>query len=98
MTVLALVCDAWCHYSRLDLREIEPPPLPAGCVRIEVHYAAVSRGQMLVMEGRYQRKPPRPFSPGSEIAGIVLEAAPDVQHLRPGDRVAAAIDWGGYAE
>lgn len=98
MSVRALVCDAWCHYSQLSLREVEPPAMRAGCVRVRVCYAAVSHGQRVVMEGRYQRKPPRPFSPGSEIAGIVLEVAPDVRHLRPGDRVAAAIDWGGYAQ
>lgn len=48
--------------------------------------------------GTYQRKPPLPFVPGTEISGIVLEVAPDISGLRPGDRVAAALDRGGYAE
>jgi NADPH2:quinone reductase len=52
----------------------------------------------LVTEGRYQRKPPLPFSPGTEIAGVIDAVAPDVTHLQPGDRVCAGIDWGGHAE
>lgn len=94
----AIVCEQWCHYSELQLAQVEPPRLPTGCVRIRVHYACVTFGQTLVVEGRYQRKPPHPFTPGSEVSGVVLEVAPDVGGLKVGDRVAAAIDWGGYAE
>jgi NADPH2:quinone reductase len=94
----AVVCDRWCHYSELKLLDVAPPALPAGCVRIRVHHACVTFGQTLVVEGRYQRKPPHPFSPGSEVSGVVIETAPDVTAFQAGDRVAAAIDWGGYAE
>ena len=52
----------------------------------------------LVTEGRYQRKPPLPFSPGTEIAGVIDAVAPDVSHLAVGNRVCAGIDWGGHAE
>lgn len=94
----AVLCERWCHYSELALREVTPAPLSSGCVRIRVHYAAVTFGQTLVVQGKYQRKPPDPFSPGCEISGVVSEAAADVTGLAIGDRVAAAIDWGGYAE
>jgi NADPH2:quinone reductase len=81
--------------------EIEDVPVPApgpGQVRIAVHYAGMSFATSLVTEGRYQRKPPLPFSPGTEIAGVIDEVGPDVTHLKPGDRVCAGIDWGGHAE
>jgi NADPH2:quinone reductase len=94
----AVVCDRWCHYSELQLRDMPRPSLPPGCVRIQVHYACVTFGQTLVVQGKYQRKPPHPFSPGSEISGVVTEVAPGVTGFAPGDRVAAAIDWGAYAE
>jgi NADPH2:quinone reductase len=51
-----------------------------------------------VVAGKYQRKPPLPFVPGTEVAGVVREVASDVTAFRPGDRVVAALDWGGYAE
>ena len=72
--------------------------LGAGQVRIGVHYAGVSFATALVTTGRYQRRPPRPFSPGTEIAGTVLEVAQGVTQVAAGDRVCAVIDWGGHAE
>ena len=94
----ALLCEQWCHYKDLACTTIAPPALRAGCIRIAVHYATVSFGQLLVVAGKYQRKPPLPFVPGTEIAGIVTAVADDVSEFRPGDRVVAGIDWGGYAE
>ena len=91
----AVMCRRWCHYGELQLEDVPAPPLPPGCVRIRVHYACVTFGQTLVVEGRYQRKPPHPFSPGSEVSGIVAEVAPDVTGFIVGDRVAAPIHWGG---
>lgn len=95
----AYLCEKWVHYSELKLRDDVPPPvLSAGQVRIAVHYATAGFGQTLVIAGKYQRKPPLPFVPGTEISGVVMEVAPDVNGFAPGDRVAAALDWGGYAE
>ncbi len=94
----AVICHAWSGYRGLSLEAVSPPPMRAGCVRIAVHYATVSFGQLLVVAGTYQRRPPLPFTPGTEVAGIVLEVAPDVQGFAPGDRVAASLDWGGYAD
>ncbi len=94
----ALFCEQWCHYQDLRYTELESPPLRPGCVKIAVHYATVSFGQMLVVAGKYQRKPPLPFVPGTEVAGIVVAVADDVSGFAPGDRVAAGLDWGGYAQ
>lgn len=95
----AYLCEQWVHYRDLKLRDdVAPPVLLAGQVRIAVHYATAGFGQTLVIAGKYQRKPPLPFVPGTEVSGVVLEVAPDVTGFAPGDRVAAALDWGGYAE
>lgn len=92
----ALLCEGWNGYRGLKLADVASPRLPDGCVRIAVAYSTVSFGQMLVVSGKYQRKPPLPFVPGTEVAGVVLEVAPDVTGFQPGDRVAASLDWGGY--
>jgi NADPH2:quinone reductase len=85
-------------YRDLEIENV-PVPVPGpGQVRIAVHYAGMSFATSLVTEGRYQRKPPLPFSPGTEIAGVIDAAATDVTHLKVGDRVCAGIDWGGHAE
>lgn len=94
----ALVCERWAHYSELKLKDIPGPRLDRGQVRIAVNYATLGFGQTLVVAGKYQRKPPLPFVPGTEVAGHILEVASDVTAFKPGDRVVAALDWGGYAE
>jgi len=94
----AVRCHDWMPYQDLPLEEVPPPVLSAGLVRIGVHYAGVSFATSLVTTGRYQRRPPRPFSPGTEIAGVVLQTAPGITQVSVGDRVCAVIDWGGHAE
>ena len=94
----AVVCEAYTGYQDLKLKDIAPPPMRAGCVRIAVEYCCVGFGTSLIVAGRYQRKPPLPFVPGTEVSGVVTEVAPDVSHLEVGDRVVGVIDWGGYAE
>lgn len=96
--MLAVRCHRWMPYQDLEIEDV-PVPIPGpGQVRIKVHYAGMSFATSLVTEGRYQRKPPLPFSPGTEIAGVVEAIGSDVNHLKPGDRVCAGIDWGGHAE
>src|SRR5438045_6656350 len=94
----ALLCEQYGHYRDLRYCDVDPPELKPGMVRIAVHYATAGFGQTVVIAGRYQRKPPLPFVPGTEVAGLVMEVAPDVTGFLPGDRVAASLDWGAYAE
>ena len=94
----AVVCDKWTHYSGLTIQDIAPPILSAGQVRIAVHFATAGFGQTLVIAGKYQRKPPLPFVPGTEISGVILEVAPGVTEFAPSDRVVAGLDWGGFAQ
>jgi NADPH2:quinone reductase len=70
---------------------------PGSGVVVEVHCAGVSFPEVLQTRGEYQLKPPLPFVPGSEVAGIV-RSAPDGAQVAPGDRVAAFCALGGFAE
>jgi NADPH2:quinone reductase len=76
------------------------PPLAArpGEVVVSVHASAVNFPDTLIIEDRYQLKPPLPFSPGGEVAGTIREIGEGVTGFRVGDAVIAACRWGGYAE
>jgi NADPH2:quinone reductase len=82
-----------------DLPEPEPSHMltPGSGVVVDVHAAGVSYPEVLQTRGQYQLKPPLPFVPGSEVAGIV-HSAPAGAAVREGDRVAAFCALGGFAE
>jgi len=94
----AVICRDWCEPDGLEVADLLSPPLTDGGVRIRVRAAGVNFADTLLLAGKYQVKPPFPFSPGLEIAGEVLECAPGVTWVKPGDRVMAILDYGGYAE
>ena len=95
----ALVCRDFGDYrSAVKVEDIPVPELPARGVRVAVDYAAVSFAMSLWIAGKYQRIPPLPFTPGTEVTGTVLDVAPGVTACKPGDKVLALLDWGGYAE
>jgi NADPH2:quinone reductase len=94
----AIVCDSWRPFDALELKEVAPPPMRPRGVRIRIEASGVSFATQLVVEGKYQRKPPLPFIPGTEVVGTVIEAAPDAEAPPIGTRVFAVLDWGGYAE
>jgi NADPH:quinone reductase len=88
--------------SALQLVHVpEPEPshmlTPGRGVVVDVHAAGVSFPEVLQTRGEYQFKPPLPFVPGSEVAGVV-RAAPDGADVREGDRVAAFCMLGAFAE
>jgi NADPH:quinone reductase len=74
-----------------------PTPLP-GEVRVAVRCASLNFPDSLIIENRYQFKPPLPFIPGCEFSGVVDAVGADVHHLRMGDRVAAFGGVGAFAE
>lgn len=82
-----------------DLPEPEPSHMfsPGSGVVVDVHAAGVSFPEVLQTRGEYQLKPPLPFVPGSEVAGIV-RSAPEGAGVSEGDRVAAFCALGGFAE
>jgi NADPH:quinone reductase len=77
------------------LPDLQPGP---GEVVIDVKAASVNFPDVLVIENKYQFKPPLPFTPGSEVAGLVGAVGEGVEHLRVGRRVAAFVRVGGFAE
>jgi NADPH:quinone reductase len=75
-----------------------PDPTPgAGEIVIDVEAADTNYADLLVIEGRYQMKPPLPFTPGKAAAGRIAALGADVEGLRIGERVAAQIEYGAYA-
>jgi NADPH2:quinone reductase len=85
--------------SLVDLPEPEPTHMlsPGAGVLIDVHCAGVAFPELLQTRGQYQIKPPLPFVPGSEVAGVVRNAPADAA-VKAGDRVAAFCALGGFAE
>jgi len=67
-------------------------------VRVAVHACGVNFPDTLIIENKYQFKPPLPFVPGGEVAGEIIEVAPGVTGHEVGDRVIAMVAWGGYAD
>lgn len=95
----ALRCHTLGDLGSLSVDEVASPELSAGQVRIGVKAAGVNFPDILMCEGKYQVKPPVPFIPGLEVAGIVMDVGDGVTHVKPGDRVLAfARLAGGFAE
>lgn len=83
----------------LVLAEGLPVPSPgADEVLVRVHAAGLNFPDLLRIEDRYQERVPRPFAPGSEVAGVVTAVGSAVSEIRPGQRVMAITGWGGLAE
>lgn len=93
----AVVCNEFGPLDRLTIEErpdLEPSP---GRVVVDVRAAGVNFVDALFVQGAYQIKPPLPFTPGNEIAGVVAAVGDGVEGLRPGDRVLASVGLGGFA-
>jgi len=93
----ALTVNAFKPYAEHKVEDQPSQPMKPGHVRIDVKAAGLNFPDILMVEGKYQIKPPFPFTPGSECAGIVTELADDVPHLKVGDRVAAMVMNGAFA-
>lgn len=75
-----------------------PTPEPApGEVRVAIRAASLNFPDLLIVQNKYQMKPPLPFVPGSEYAGVVDAVGTGVTHLKVGDAVAAITGTGGFA-
>ncbi len=94
----AVLCKEYGPPETLVLEDVPSPQAKAGEVVLEVHAAAVNFPDVLIIENKYQFKPPLPFSPGGEVAGIVKELGEGVTHLNIGDRVIGSCGHGGFVE
>lgn len=94
----ALICPEF-GLDKLRIAEVASPSAGAGQVRIAVKAAGVNFPDYLLVTGKYQVKPPFPFTPGLECAGEVIEVGAGVDQFRPGERVLATTRHGGcFAE
>ncbi|MGB5724823.1 MAG: NADPH:quinone oxidoreductase family protein [Parasphingorhabdus sp.] len=94
----AAVCTGLTGPDSIQIQSTEPRPLASGEVRIAVRAAGLNFPDLLMTRGKYQFRPDPPFVPGLEAAGEVTEVAPDVQSVKPGDRVMAGGKGGALAE
>ena len=91
-------CTSYDGIDGVTVEELPDPEVGPGQVRVAVRAAAINFPDLLLLEDRYQVSMPVPFVPGSELAGVVDEVAPDVVGLAPGDRVFGAAFVGAFAE
>lgn len=82
----------------LRLDDIPDPTPGPGELLVRVRACAINYPDVLIIEDKYQLRPPRPFAPGSEIAGEVIEAGEGVEGWAEGDRLIAATGFGGLVE
>jgi len=94
----ALLCRELGSLDALAVDEVAPPNPGARQVSIAVKAAGVNFPDILMVQGKYQFKPPLPFSPGCELAGIVKTVGEGVTHVKPGDAVLAIVMHGAFAE
>ncbi len=94
----AIVAREFAPVEKLEYADWPEPEAKGRTVVIECEAIGVNFPDGLVVQGLYQVKPPTPFVPGMEAAGVVKAVGPDVKSLKPGDRVAAMLQFGGYAE
>ncbi len=94
----AVVVDRLMTPEELTVRDIDPPALGEGELRIEVRAAGCNFSDVLMLKGEYQVKPALPFVPGGEVGGVVKELGPGVTGFAVGDRVLSRCALGGFAE
>jgi NADPH2:quinone reductase len=95
--VRALICRAFAPLDQLTVEELPEPEAGPGQVVIEVEAAGANFVDALLVQGLYQIKPPLPFTPGMEVAGVVSAVGDGVHSVDVGDRVLGASFFGGYA-
>ncbi|CDY75585.1 Quinone oxidoreductase [Caballeronia glathei] len=94
----AIRCNRYGPPETLTVENLPDLHPEAGEVVIDVKAASVNFPDVLIIQNKYQFKPPLPFTPGAELAGIVREVGAGVTRLRPGMRVAAYTAQGAFAE
>ena len=93
----AWLCENPVGVEALQWKELPTPEPKAGEVRVAIRAASLNFPDLLIVQNKYQMKPPLPFVPGSEFAGIVEAVGEGVSHVKVGDAVAAFAGTGGFA-
>jgi NADPH2:quinone reductase len=94
----AVLCKAWGPPDSLVVEELPDVAPGPGQVAIDVQAAGVNFPDVLIIQNKYQAKPQLPFTPGSELAGVVRSVGEGVTHLKAGDKVLAFVSQGAFAQ
>jgi NADPH:quinone reductase len=94
----AVLCKAYGPPESLIVEDVPSPTAGADEAVVTVKAASVNFPDVLIIENKYQLKPPLPFSPGSELAGVIKSVGQGVTAFTPGDRVMAITGFGAFAE
>ena len=94
----AVLCTHFGPPEELELADIPPPKAQAGDAVVRVKAAALNFFDTLIIAGKYQHRPPFPFSPASEFAGVVESVGTGVTDIAVGDRVIGNMGWGAARE
>src|SRR5579859_7766041 len=94
----ALLCESLGTLDDLRIAEVPEPPIRMREVLVRVHACGLNFPDVLMVQGKYQRRPPLPFSPGSEFSGVVESVGDDVDEFAVGDRVCGTVDCAAMAE
>jgi len=94
----AVLCKQFGPPDSLVVEDVASPKASTGEVVIAVKAASLNFPDVLIIQNKYQFKPPLPFSPGSELAGVVKEVGEGVSGFKPGDKVIAFTTYGAFAE
>ena len=94
----AVLCTHFCAPDELELADIPEPKAGPGEAVVRIKAAALNFFDTLIIAGKYQHKPPFPFSPAAEFAGVVESIGLGVSGIAPGDRVMANAGWGAARE
>ncbi|MCH8497998.1 MAG: NADPH:quinone oxidoreductase family protein [Marinobacter sp.] len=94
----AILCTEYGPVEKLTLGEAKSPDAKGSGVKIRVKAAGLNFPDTLIIEGKYQFKPPMPFAPGGEMAGEVIAVGDKVTRFKVGDRVMGLTGYGAFAE
>ena len=94
----AIVCKTYGPPENLALEEIDDPVAAENEAVVQVYSASLNFPDGLQIQGKYQFQPPMPFTPGSEVGGIITSVGENIQNFAVGDRVMATPGIGGLAE
>ncbi len=92
----AWLCENPVGVDALQWKELPTPEPGAGQVRLRIEAASLNFPDLLIVQNKYQMKPPLPFVPGSEYAGVIEAVGEGVKHLKAGQRVACLSGTGGF--
>jgi NADPH:quinone reductase len=96
--VKALLCREFAGLEQLKVEEVPSPVPGSGQVAVSVKFASVNYPDALMVQGKYQFKPPLPFTPGSELSGVVKAVGDGVGKVKVGDNVLVLPGRGAFAQ